>query len=100
MAASTPSTIFTEMIASRYSVDQSSSVAGVTRASAARAPLRRRAPRTGVEQHLHQRRRAFGWVRGAVDQQRFGRAADAGAPHLGVDVSESFAMSRSASRST
>jgi len=39
---------------------------------------------TGLDQHRHQRlerRRGAG----AIDQQRFGRAADAGAAHLGVE---------------
>ena len=43
MAPSTPSTTFTAMMASRYSVDQSCSVAAFTRASALRAAA---SPRT------------------------------------------------------
>ena len=39
MAASTPSTTLAAMMASRYSVDQSSSVAGLTRLSTACAAL-------------------------------------------------------------
>ena len=72
------------MMASRYSVRQSASVAGVTRGS---GRLRRRVAAdlaAGLEQRVeerHEMRRGAG----AVDQQRLGGAADAGAPHLGVE---------------
>ena len=38
----------------------------------------------GIDQHLDQRLQA-GRGAGAIDQQRLGRAADAGAAHLGVE---------------
>ena len=83
IAASTPSTTRAAMIASRYSVHQSSSVAGCTRASTACAAS---SPRTSQpassrsrNERCEMRRRA-----GAIDQQRLGRAADAGAAQLGV----------------
>ena len=72
------------MIASRYSVVQSASVAGRRgragghHLGAAADFAARRVER--VEDRHEMRRRG-----GAVDQQRLGRAADAGAPHLGVD---------------
>ena len=59
-------------------------VAGFTRASAALHGGVAAHFAAGVEQHgdqrLEMRRR-----HGAIDQQRLGRAADAGAPHLGVE---------------
>ena len=84
IAASTPSTTLAAMMASRYSVDQSSSLAGFTRGStgctAASPRTSQPASSSIVDQRLEMRRRA-----GAIDQQRLGRAADAGAPHLGVE---------------
>ena len=72
------------MMASRYSVDQSSSVAGLTREST----LQRRGVAAHLaarlDQHRHQRLQMRRRDR-AIDQQRLGRAADAGAPHLGVE---------------
>ena len=72
------------MMASRYSVRQSSSVAGVDAGIGAPAPSRRRAPRS-----RHRAAASTSGSRcvagaGAVDQQRLGRAADARAAHLGV----------------
>ncbi len=65
-------------MASRYSVDQSSSLAGFTRAIDGARRLVAAHLAAGVEQHgderLEMRRR-----RRAIDQQRLGRAADAGA---------------------
>ena len=83
-AASSPSTTRTAMIASRYSDRQSASLAGTTRASACRAaaspltsqPASSRAAISGC--------RCVGRA-GAIDEQRLGRPADAGAPHLRVD---------------
>ena len=74
----------TEMIASRYSVVQSASPTGVTRASnactsSAAAHFAARADQIG-HQHRQMRGRAA-----PVDQQRFRRAANAGAAHFGVE---------------
>ena len=84
IASSTPSTTLAAMMASRYSVDQSSSLAAFTRGSTALRLLVAAHLAAGIEQHrdqrLEMRRR-----RRAIDQQRLGRAADAGAPHLGVE---------------
>ena len=72
------------MIASRYSARQSSSVAGVTAGLAARASA---SPRTAQPAAISastsgaSRRSALG----AIDEQRLGGAADAGAAHLGID---------------
>ena len=79
-----PSTTRAAMIASRYSVYQSSS-SPHARARRPAAPSHRRAPRNrhraDRDHDRHQvRRRA-----GAVDEQRLGGAADAGAAHLGVE---------------
>ena len=79
-----PSTSFTEMIASRYSVVQSASVAGL----AAGIGLAHLIVAADFAAGLDQRRQDWHEMRagdGAVDQQGLGRAADAGAPHLGVD---------------
>ena len=84
MAASTPSTVFTAMMASRYSVDQSCSVA---RLHARVGLLRRRIAAhlaAGLDQRRDQRRQIAGGRLG-IDQQRLGGAAHARAPHLGVD---------------
>ena len=79
-----PSTTRTEMMASRYSVRQSSSVAAVTRGSAAWTASSPRTAQAGIEQAVtsgcEMRRGA-----GPVDEQGLGRAADAGAAHLGVE---------------
>ena len=84
IASSTPSTTFTAMMASRYSVDQSSSLAGLTAAVGALRLGIAAHLAAGLDQHLDQRREMRG--RGlAIDQQRLGRAAHAGAPHLGVE---------------
>ena len=73
------------MIASRYSVRQSASVAGRTRAIDRCASPRRRAPRSRASSSVVDERRAGACARPrAVDQQRLGRAADAGAPQLRV----------------
>ena len=71
-------------MASRYSAAQSSSLAGLTRLSTALRRLVAADLASRVEQHFDQRLE----VRvghGAVDQQRFGRPAHAGAPHFGVE---------------
>ena len=86
MAPSTPSTTLAAMMASRNSLPQSS--------LARRLRARDRALRTrfvaahfaaGIDQHGHQRLAAFSPARLAIDQQGLGGAADAGAPHLGVE---------------
>ena len=84
MAPSTPSTVFTAMMASRYSVAQSASVAGLTRASAFCAAASPRTSQPASSSALTSAGRIVG-RRAAIDQQRLGRAADAGAPHLGVE---------------
>ncbi len=72
------------MMASRYSVDQSCSVAAFTRASAFCAAA---SPRTSQPASIRAAIRVFSdaFGRGAIDQQRLGGAAHAGAAHLGVD---------------
>ena len=72
------------MIASRYSVDQSSSEAASTRGSTACVAG---SPRTAQPAAMRSPTRGARCVaaQGRVDQQRLGRAADAGAAHLGVD---------------
>ena len=71
------------MMASRYSVRQSSSVAGLAAGKTARTAS---SPR--ISQPAFARSSRMGTPcdcqDGAVDQQRFRRAANAGAPHLGV----------------
>ena len=84
IAASTPSTTFTAMMASRYSVDQSSSLAGLTRVSAARVSASPRTSQPASISICDQRLQNVVGA-GAVDEQRLGRAAHAGAPHLGVE---------------
>ena len=73
------------MIASRYSVVQSASVAGFAPGRAASTSRPRRGSRSRPRASAS--RIGTRCVAGdrAVDQQRLGRAADAGAPHLGVD---------------
>jgi hypothetical protein len=83
------------MIASRYSVRQSSSLAGTTRGiDRARGRVAAHLA-TGVEQHRPPAARDGSGGR-RVDQQRLGRAADAGAPHLGVqhDLPRHFEVRR------
>ncbi len=84
IASSTPSTTRAAMIASRYSVYQSSSLAARTRGSA-RCTVA--SPRTSQPASSRSRTMGARCVRdaGAVDEQRLGGAADAGAPHLGVE---------------
>ncbi len=71
------------MIASRYSVSQSASLAGFTRGSSGAGVgiAANFAARLGevVEDRRQLRDGA------AIDQESLGRAADAGAPHLGVE---------------
>ena len=83
IAASTPSTTPAVMMVSRYSVDQSASLAGFTRASAFCTAA---SPRTSQPASSSISISGLRWVaaRSAIDQQRLGRAADAGAPQLGV----------------
>ena len=71
-------------MASRYSVDQSSSVAGLTRLSTACVAL---SPRISQPASISISTSGLRMCRrrGAVDQQSLGRAAHAGAPHLGVE---------------
>ena len=87
-APSTPSTSFAEMMASRYSVDQSASLAGMTRGSA--AEYRRVAAylAAGIGEADDQRpQQPVG--SGAIDQQCLGGTAHAGAPQFGVDAGSS-----------
>src|ERR1700688_4767771 len=81
MAAATPSTTLAAMMASRYSVDQSSSAAGLTRLSTANVAL---SPRISQPASISI---SISGLRcgGAIDQQGLGRAAHAGAPHFGVE---------------
>ena len=82
-AASTPSTTATDRIASSHSVSKSASVAG----SEVGHDVARRGIGAEVAAERAQigddRRQQRGRDR-AVDQQRLGGAADAGAPHLGI----------------
>src|SRR6059058_1064137 len=83
MAASTPSTTRAAMIASRYSVYQSSSLAGRTRIHLEHGGVAADLA-AGVEEVPHHGGE-MGRDAGAVDQHRLGGAADPRAPHLGVD---------------
>ncbi len=59
IAPETPSTIFTEMMASRYSVDQSASLAGFARGSAAHTSA---SPRTSQPAAIRSSSTGLRWV--------------------------------------
>ncbi len=86
MAASTPSTTRTAMMASRYSVYQSGFArrlhARIRRARTLASP---RTSQPAASRSRDQRRAGASAAQRAIDQQRLGGAADAGAAHLGVE---------------
>ena len=85
IAPSTPSTTFAAMMASRYSVGQSSSLAGFHARIDACASRHRRALRSRHRAAWRPAAARCVGRAGAIDQQRLGGAADAGAAHLGVE---------------
>ncbi len=83
MAPSSPSTTRTAMIASRYSVAQSSSLAGAhARIDGLRGGIAAHGA-AFIEQHFDERREMCRGA-GLVDEQGLGRAADAGPPQLRI----------------
>ena len=71
------------MMASRYSVDQSSSLADFTLVGALRVRIASHLA-ARLDQRIDQRHE-MGLRRGAIDEQRLRRAAHTGPPHLGVE---------------
>ena len=84
MASPTPSTTLTEMMASSYSVTQSSSRGGRCLGDAGAGFVVATNGAAGGDQRVADRLE-MGIGDGAVDEQRLGGAADRGATHLGVD---------------